>query len=59
MAIDSISTGLDRLNTLANAMKDETNAQTAKLDKIEASMQKASEKQAIVNARARMHVKSS
>lgn len=56
--VDEISSAIDRLNTVAVNMKDETVAQNKKLEKMEASMQSAGEKQSVVNNRLKRHIKS-
>jgi hypothetical protein len=55
--IDAISRTIDNLTGIASAMKDETLAQTSKLEKIDANMQKTTEKQTVVNARQRYLLK--
>eukprot|EP01032_Pedospumella_encystans_P013203 gene13203-15214_t len=55
--IDSISRGIDNLVNISSAMKDEVNSQNQKLEKIDNSMQKTTEKQTVVNARQRYLLK--
>jgi hypothetical protein len=57
--IDIIANSLDNLNKIAGGMKEEVHSQAAKTERLENSMQKASEKQAIVNARQKKLVASS
>jgi hypothetical protein len=55
--IDAISSTIDNLTSIAGAMKDETLAQQAKLEKIDTNMTRTTEKQTVVNARQRYLLK--
>lgn len=54
--INLISNSLDNLSGIAGQMKEETQNQNKKLEEIEKNIQKASEKQAIVNARQKRYL---
>lgn len=55
--IDAISRTIDNLGNLAGQMKEETMIQNAKLDKIDAQMEKTHQKSTVVNARQRYLLK--
>mmetsp|Transcript_13662 Transcript_13662/g.23990 ORF Transcript_13662/g.23990 Transcript_13662/m.23990 type:complete len:355 (-) Transcript_13662:203-1267(-) len=55
--IDSLTRTIDNLGNISSAMKDEVNSHNQKLEKIDSSMQKATEKQTVVNARQRYLLK--
>ena len=55
--LDQTANSLDRLAGLAGAMKDESTSQTSKLGALDESLNKASAKQAVVNARAKRLLK--
>ena len=55
--IDEIAKQLDNLGNIASSMNQEVKNQNVKLDKMESTMQKVSEKQTVVNARQRYLLK--
>lgn len=55
--IEEISASIDRLGNIAGQMKDETVTQNAKLERIDANMNRTQEKQTVVNARQRYLLK--
>jgi len=57
--IDAISKTIDNLGNIANTMKEETQMQNKKLNKIDEKMSTTTEKQTVVNARQRFLLKSS
>jgi hypothetical protein len=54
--INAISSTLDNISGIAGQMKEETVSQNKKLEQIENNIQKASEKQAVVNARQKRYL---
>lgn len=55
--IDAISKTIDNLGNIAQTMKEETQIQNKKLNKIDEAMSKTTEKQTVVNARQRYLLK--
>lgn len=55
--VEDISNAMDRLHTVAGHMKEETMAQNRKLDSMDSAMQRAGEKQAVVNQRLKRQLK--
>lgn len=56
--IDEIGNSIDQLHTMAGHMKEEVDTHNKKLERMENAMQKAGEKQVVVNKRLKGHIKS-
>lgn len=57
--LDAISSVLDNLGGISSTMKSEIHTQNAKLDRLDQGMQRAADKQAVVNARQKKLLQSS